>query len=97
MWCGLVIQLYLARMQKQSADGFSKINKHMQGGTDGVNKQELGFGTELFSIARFSKKYISLIGIEDFHFFGMNRVESLPENIIFRSQKNEGKMVSTFG
>lgn len=46
MQCGLVNQLYFARSQKESANDFSKVNKpmHIQGGTDGANKQELGFG-----------------------------------------------------
>lgn len=68
MWYGLVIQLHLARRQKQSADDFSKISRRVQGGTDGVNKQEFGFGTDLFSLAHFSKNYISLTGT-DFLFF----------------------------
>lgn len=74
MWCGLVIQLHLARRQKKSADDFSKISKRLQGGTDGVNKQELGFGTDLFSLAHFSKNYVSLTRTDFPFFFGVNGV-----------------------
>lgn len=62
MQCGLVNQLYFARSQKESANDFSKVNKHMhiQGGTDGANKQELVFGMVSLSSACFSRNCIFL-------------------------------------